>query len=75
LAKAEALAQAVAFGEGGPYHGPTMQASSFDEPAADVSVCMPTLDDLLRTKRFSARPEDLEDIRMLEALKGEDGLG
>jgi hypothetical protein len=33
---------------------------------------IPTIDDLIATKRFVARPKDLEDIRMLEVLRGED---
>lgn len=35
----------------------------------DVAIDMPTLDDLILTKRFAARPKDLEDIRMLEILR------
>lgn len=34
-----------------------------------VRVCVPALDDLIVTKRFAARPKDLEDIRLLEALR------
>ncbi|HUE89650.1 MAG TPA: hypothetical protein VMO26_26540 [Vicinamibacterales bacterium] len=37
--------------------------------ADDVYVNIPTLDDLIRTKRFALRSKDLEDIRMLEILK------
>lgn len=37
--------------------------------AADVSVAVPSLDDLILTKRFGGRPKDLEDIRLLEALR------
>ena len=36
-------------------------------PGAEVAV--PNLDDLILTKRFGARPKDLEDIRLLEALR------
>lgn len=39
--------------------------------AAGVSVCLPSLDDLILTKRFAARPKDLEDIRLLEVLRKE----
>ena len=39
----------------------------------NVFVSLPTLDDLILTKHFSARPKDLEDIRLLKILKGEDG--
>lgn len=34
-----------------------------------VSVAIPSLDDLILTKRFAARPRDAEDIRLLEALR------
>jgi hypothetical protein len=37
-----------------------------------VSLAVPTLDDLILTKRFAGRPKDLEDIRLLEALSGEE---
>lgn len=36
-----------------------------------VAVSLPTVDDLILTKRFSARPKDLEDIRLLTILKVE----
>jgi hypothetical protein len=36
---------------------------------ADVGVCIPSLDDLIATKRFAARPRDAEDIRLLEGLR------
>ena len=39
-----------------------------------VHVTMPALDDLIATKRFSSRPKDVEDIRMLQVLKAEGGL-
>lgn len=37
-----------------------------------ASVCIPTIDDLIRTKRIAPRPKDLEDIRLLEALRASD---
>ena len=37
-----------------------------------VSIAVPELDDLILTKRFGGRPKDLEDIRLLESLRGED---
>jgi hypothetical protein len=37
-----------------------------------VSVAIPSLDDLILTKQIAARPKDLEDIRLLEALRTED---
>lgn len=41
------------------------------ELAAGALVAVPDLDDLILTKRFGARPKDLEDIRLLEALRRE----
>ena len=39
-------------------------------PYADgVSIAVPMLDDLIATKRFGARPKDLDDIALLEALR------
>ena len=40
--------------------------------SADVTLSLPSLDDLILTKRFAARPKDLEDIRLLQALKAEE---
>jgi hypothetical protein len=37
-----------------------------------IAVAVPTLDDLILTKRFASRPKDLEDIRLLEALRSEE---
>ena len=37
-----------------------------------VTLAVPTLDDLILTKRFGARPKDLEDVRLLEALRKEE---
>ncbi len=37
-----------------------------------VEVAIPTLADLILTKRFAARPKDLEDIRLLEVLLSEE---
>lgn len=36
---------------------------------ADVRVQIPSLDDLILTKRIASRPRDIEDIRLLRALK------
>jgi adenine deaminase len=36
-----------------------------------VRVNIPTIDDLILTKRFALRPKDVEDIRLLEILKSE----
>jgi hypothetical protein len=35
----------------------------------DVHVHLPSLDDLILTKQFAGRPRDLEDIRLLEAVR------
>jgi hypothetical protein len=40
--------------------------------APGVGVVLPALDDLILTKRFGARPKDLEDIRLLEVLRSEE---
>jgi hypothetical protein len=37
-----------------------------------VEAAIPSLDDLILTKRFASRPKDAEDIRMLEALRSEE---
>jgi hypothetical protein len=37
-----------------------------------VKIDLPSLDDLILTKRFAARPKDLEDIRLLEILRTQD---
>ena len=42
------------------------------EVAPGVTIAVPALDDLMLTKRFGGRPKDLEDIRLLEALRRED---
>jgi hypothetical protein len=39
--------------------------------APGASIAVPALDDLILTKRFGGRPKDLEDIRLLEALRKE----
>ena len=41
------------------------------ELAAGATIAIPGLDDLILTKRFGGRPKDLEDIRLLEALRKE----
>ena len=42
------------------------------EVGAGVKTAIPSLDDLILTKRFGARPKDAEDIRMLEALRSQE---
>jgi hypothetical protein len=37
-----------------------------------VYVVIPTIDDLILTKQIEPRPEDIEDVRLLRALKGDD---
>jgi hypothetical protein len=39
--------------------------------APTVDVHLPSVDDLILTKRFADRPKDLEDIRLLRILKSE----
>lgn len=39
------------------------------EFSADISLSLPCLDDMILTKRFSARPKDAEDLRLLEELR------
>ncbi|MBA3393589.1 MAG: hypothetical protein H0T89_13150 [Deltaproteobacteria bacterium] len=34
-----------------------------------VTIALPCIDDLIRTKRFGARPRDADDIRWLERLR------
>jgi hypothetical protein len=41
------------------------------EVAPGALVAAPSIDDLILTKRFGGRPKDLEDIRLLEALRRE----
>jgi hypothetical protein len=36
-----------------------------------VSVAIPSIDDLILTKQIAARPKDLEDIRLLTALRAD----
>ena len=35
-----------------------------------VAVFLPSIDDLIATKRFATRPHDAHDIRLLETLRG-----
>ena len=37
--------------------------------ADKTTIAMPNISDLISTKRFAARPKDLEDIRLLEVLR------
>jgi hypothetical protein len=43
------------------------------EVGPGVVVAVPALPDLILTKRFAGRPKDFEDIRLLEALRKEEG--
>src|SRR5688572_29347146 len=36
-----------------------------------ISVAIPTIENLILTKQIASRPKDLEDIRLLEALRGD----
>jgi hypothetical protein len=40
--------------------------------ASGVMIAVPTIDDLILTKRWSMRDRDVSDIRMLEALKAKE---
>jgi hypothetical protein len=40
--------------------------------APGIDVQIPSVEDLILTKRFAARPKDLEDIRLLRVLQAED---
>jgi hypothetical protein len=42
------------------------------EVAPGLETAIPSLDDLILTKRFRARPKDAEDIRLLEALRSQE---
>ena len=44
------------------------------EVTRGVEVAIPSLDDLILTKRFVARPKDAEDIRMLETLRSQEPI-
>lgn len=37
--------------------------------AGDVSIAIPSIDDLILTKKFAARPRDADDIRWLQQLR------
>lgn len=39
------------------------------ELAPAIPVALPSIDDLILTKRFAARPKDAEDVRMLQVLR------
>jgi hypothetical protein len=43
------------------------------EIASGVNVAVPTIGDLILTKQIASRPRDLEDIRLLEALRDQEG--
>jgi hypothetical protein len=36
---------------------------------SEVTIAIPSIEDLIRTKKFGARPRDADDIRWLEKLK------
>lgn len=39
------------------------------EVAPGISIARPSVDGLILTKRFAARPKDAEDLRQLEVLR------
>lgn len=63
------VARSISTVEGEPVRFEDLWARRQAVPLADVVVHVPDIDDLIRTKRFAARPRDAEDIRLLEALK------
>ena len=63
------VARSVSTVDGEPTHFDALWARRAEIWLDDhVRVSMPSLDDLRTTKRFAARPKDLEDIRLIEAL-------
>ncbi|MDZ4804809.1 MAG: DUF6036 family nucleotidyltransferase [Candidatus Eisenbacteria bacterium] len=40
--------------------------------SSSIEIAVPSIDDLILTKKFSARPKDMQDIRLLESLRKED---
>jgi hypothetical protein len=48
-----------------------MRARAHDVPLGDLTVPIAHRDDLLKMKRASRRPQDLEDVRLLESLGDE----
>ena len=48
-----------------------MRARAYDVPLGDVIVPIAHRDDLLRLKRASGHPQDLEDVQLLESLEDE----
>ncbi len=64
------VARSVSTVDGEPTHFDALWSRRVELWLDDhVRVRMPGLDDLRTTKRFSARPKDLEDIRLLDALR------
>ena len=64
------LARAVSTVDGVPVRFDDVWNRRETLPLADgVSVAIPSLDDLIATKRFAARPKDADDIRLLTLLK------
>jgi hypothetical protein len=41
--------------------------------AGAASVAIPSIPDLIATKRFAGRPKDAEDVRLLEVLRAKEG--
>ena len=67
------VARAVSAGDAGPVEFDALWQRRRPVPIApDVTVQMPTIADLILTKRIAGRPKDLEDIRLLEILQQEE---
>ncbi len=68
------LARSVSTVDGEPTHFDTLWSRRVEIWLDDhVRVLLPALDDLRTTKRFAARPKDLEDLRLLDALRAARG--
>ena len=64
------VARSVSTIDGVMVHFGDVWARRVSQPlSGDVSVALPSIDDLLLTKRFGARPRDADDIRWLQRLR------
>lgn len=64
------IARAVSTVDGTMVHFDDVWTRRADLPIGEgVSIAIPSLDDLILTKKFGARPRDADDIRWLEQLK------
>lgn len=64
------IARAVSTVDGTMVHFDDVWTRRADLPIGEgVRIAIPSLDDLILTKKFGARPRDADDIRWLEQLK------